>query len=110
MIVEYIKNTTVITQEKATFSELVSKINNTYSEFSNNNIIVNLFSLSGLKAAQLNEFLLLSQKHKEQKHSFVIVASKIIFDEVNEELSVVPTLKEAHSFIEMEEIERDLGF
>ena len=54
--------------------------------------------------------MLLSQKHKEQKHSFVIVASKIIFDEVNEELSVVPTLKEAHSFIEMEEIERDLGF
>ena len=48
MIVEYIKNTTVITQEKATFSELVSKINNTYTEFSNNNIIVNLFSLNQL--------------------------------------------------------------
>ena len=41
----------------------------------------------------------------EKKGSFVIV-SKISFDE---NLNIVPTLQEAFDFIEMEEIERDLG-
>jgi len=31
------------------------------------------------------------------------------YDEVPEEISVVPTLQEAKDLIEMEEIERDLG-
>ncbi|MEG1239581.1 MAG: ribonuclease Z, partial [Flavobacterium sp.] len=32
------------------------------------------------------------------------------FDEVSEEIIVVPTLQEGFDIIEMEEIERDLGF
>lgn len=110
MLVEHIENKTIITQEKATLPELIEKLEAIYSECSNNNIIVNLFSLSGLKVEQLNEFLLISKKHKAQKHSFVIVANSIEIDNVHDQLSVVPTLDEAHDFIEMEEIERDLGF
>lgn len=110
MIVEHIEKKTIITQEKVTIPVLVSKLDSIYNECLNNNIIVNLFSLSDLKPEQLNEFLLLSKKHKNAKHSFVIVARKIDIDKVSEQLSVVPTLQEAHDFIAMEEIERDLGF
>ena len=110
MIVEHIKSTTVITQEKATLTELVKGINDIYSELENNNIVVNLFSLTSLKAHHLNEFLLLSEKHKATKHSFVLVTSSVDIDDVSESLTITPTLAEAHDIIEMEEIERDLGF
>jgi len=110
MIVEHIKSTTVITQEKVTLAELVTRLNDIYDELKSNNIIINLFSLNSIKAADLNEFLLISEKHKAAKHSFVLVTNKISFDDIPEELSVTPTLVEAHDIIEMEEIERDLGF
>lgn len=110
MIIEHLKNTTVITQEKKTISELVTEINKIYTSIESNNIIINLFSLNKVSAADLKEFSLLSETHREAKHSFVIVNKAVSIDEVSEELIVVPTLVEAHDLIEMEEIERDLGF
>ncbi len=110
MIVEHINNTTIITQEKKTFSELIVEIGKIYENIKNNNIIINIFSLSKVKASDLDEFLSFSNKHKQAKHSFVIVSKSVIIDDVAENLEVVPTLKEAHDLIGMEEIERDLGF
>ena len=55
------------------------------------------------------EFLDISNTHKAGGQSFVIVTDKLSYDEVPEEISVVPTLQEAKDLIEMEEIERDLG-
>jgi hypothetical protein len=56
------------------------------------------------------EFLDFSNQHRHSKHSFVIVTDKANLDEMPDELVVVPTLREAYDIIEMEEIERDLGF
>jgi len=50
MIVEQLENTTVITQEKKTISELVLGIEKMYHSIESHNIIVNLFSLSGIKS------------------------------------------------------------
>lgn len=110
MIIEHLKNTTVITQQKKSIAELVEGINAIYDKIQNNNVIVNLFSLENLKAEQLDEFLLLSKKHRAAKHSFVIVNKSVSIEEISEDLILVPTLVEAHDIIEMEEIERDLGF
>ena len=52
----------------------------------------------------------LSKAHQKGKKSFVIVADGIDFNVVPTKLIVVPSLQEAHDIIEMEEIERDLGF
>ncbi|WP_337251719.1 hypothetical protein [Maribacter halichondriae] len=54
------------------------------------------------------EFLELSNAHRSTKKSFVIVTDKVSYDEVPDEISVVPTIQEARDIIEMEEIERDL--
>ncbi|MDH3323482.1 MAG: ribonuclease Z, partial [Flavobacteriaceae bacterium] len=43
-------------------------------------------------------------------HSFVIVSDKVNLDGIPDEIIVVPTMQEAYDVIEMEEIERDLGF
>jgi hypothetical protein len=110
MIFSKTGNTTVITQERATIIELVANIEKKYAQIKGDNIIANLFSVKDINEAAINDFLSLSKKHKLAKKSFVIVTDKISYDIAPVELSIVPTIKEAHDIIEMEEIERDLDF
>ena len=55
-------------------------------------------------------FLDMTKTHQNGKKSLVLVADTINFNEVPAKLTVVPTILEAHDIIEMDEIERDLGF
>lgn len=110
MILDKNGNTTIITQEKASIVELVKKIDVRYERFKNDNIIVNLSALHEVKLENIIEFLQISNKHCSAKHSFVIVASNANLNEVPDEIVVVPTISEAFDIIEMEDIERDLGF
>ncbi|WP_308992834.1 ribonuclease Z [Mariniflexile litorale] len=110
MIIDQDGNISIITQEKATIVELIKKIQTLYPKFKNNNIIVALSSLNKLGLEDIVEFLELSNTHRATKHSFVIVCDKIDLNSVPDEIVVVPTSKEAYDIIEMEEMERDLGF
>ena len=110
MIFDKDGNISIITQEKVSIVELVKKLDVIYSRFKNDNIIINLTSLKALATEDVIEFLKISNQHRKAKHSFVIVTNKIKFEEIPDELVIVPTLQEANDIIEMEEIERDLGF
>lgn len=110
MIFSKTGNITVITQERATIVELVANIDQKYDQIKGDNIIVNLFSVKDIQENAINDFLSVSKKHKASKRSFVLVTDKIEIDKAPEDLSIVPTLQEAHDIIEMEEIERDLDF
>ena len=110
MIFDKDGNITVITQEKVSIVELVKKLQIMYSRFKDENIIINLTSLKQLKTTDVIEFLQVSNKHREANHSFIIVSNKIELRDIPDELIIVPTLQEAYDVIEMEEIERDLGF
>ena len=55
-------------------------------------------------------FLELSSQHRENGTSFVLICKGIDIDEIPEEISVVPTITEAVDILEMDAIERDLGF
>ena len=110
MIFDRDGNTSIITQERATIVELAKKLQILYNRFKNDNIIINLTSLRFLSTRDVIEFLQLSNMHRSAKHSFVMVSDKIDLDDIPEELVIVPTLQEAYDIIEMEDIERDLGF
>ncbi|WP_418510259.1 ribonuclease Z [Corallibacter sp.] len=110
MIVNQNGSTTVITQEKASIVELVKKLDVLYERYKNNNVIVNLSSLKPISLEEIIEFLKISNTHRKAKHSFVIVSDKVNLNEMPDELVVVPTMQEAYDIIEMEEMERDLGF
>lgn len=79
-------------------------------KFEDCNLIVDLDKYKTLELPQLLEFLKLSNYHRSTKHSFVIVNNAVDIDDVPLEMTVVPTLQEAFDIVEMEEIERDLGF
>ena len=110
MIFDKDGNISIITQEKVSIVELVKKLDVIYSRFKNDNIIVNLTSLKSLTTQDVVEFLKISNQHRKAKQSFVIVTDQIKLEDIPDELVIVPTMQEAYDIIEMEEIERDLGF
>jgi len=110
MILSSEGTTTIITQEKASVIELVKKLEVLYERIKNDNVIVNLTSLNKIPLEHMVEFLQISNKHRKAKHSFVIVTDQVNLDEMPDEIVVVPTMQEAYDIIEMDEIERDLGF
>lgn len=109
MIFERRGITTLVSQENIELNAFLRNLNKSYTKLKKDNIIVNLFSFSKLTANDILEFLELSNKHRAAKKSFVLVANTIAYDDVPEEICVVPTIQEARDIIEMEEIERDLG-
>ncbi|MGY0392310.1 ribonuclease Z [Bizionia sp. KMM 8389] len=110
MIFEKENNITHIKQDKVTVQELIKKLEVLYERFKNDNVIVSLINSEVLTADEIDGFIKILDLHKEQKHSFVIVTNQTDLDAIPENLIVVPSVQEAHDIIEMEEMERDLGF
>ncbi len=80
------------------------------AKYKGQNVVLNLLDYDALTLEQLVLFMKVNTKHRATKQSFVIVTNTVDPDEIPDELIVVPTLQEAEDIIEMEEIERDLGF
>ena len=80
------------------------------AKYKGQNVVLNLLKYNTLELPHLLQFLKTSNLHRKTKQSFVIVNDAIDIDEVPFEMIVVPTLQEAGDIVEMEEIERDLGF
>jgi len=98
---------------KDTQGDLVSflaKVTHEYKTFEKFNIIIDIRMYKNISLEVIESFLPLSKTHKKAKKSFVIVSSETDFNAVTHKLTVVRSLQEAHDIIEMEEIERDLGF
>ncbi|MBM1107861.1 ribonuclease Z [Aurantibacter crassamenti] len=108
MIFDKKGNTTTVFQENISLVEFLKNLNAAYPKIKDDHLIVNLFSFSKLTADDILEFLQISNQHRLKNKSFVLVTSKVNYNETPEEICLVPTIREAHDFIEMEEIERDL--
>lgn len=74
------------------------------------NLVIDLLKYEDLTLEDLIQFIKLSNYQRADKKSFVFVNTGINYDVIPDEMIVVPTLEEAGDVIEMEEIERDLGF
>lgn len=95
---------------QSTIEELIEKITTQHNQFHNFNLIVDLSRSESIEVQTLKKFKPLQKLHQKGKKSFVLVVSDTNFTAVDDALTVVPTVLEAHDIIEMEEIERDLGF
>lgn len=101
-------NVVVFKKSSEDLTDFAEKIIDQPNVFKDKNVIIDLEE-TALRPSEIIPFESLAVLQKKQKKSFVIVAD-IDFDEVSEEIIVVPTLQEGFDIIEMEEIERDLGF
>ncbi|PCH77393.1 MAG: ribonuclease Z [Flavobacteriaceae bacterium] len=87
-------------------SELVKK----QGDFKNQHLIIDLYKKNNVTIEELLLFLGISSQIKDNGMSFVIVSKEIFMDKLPEELIVVPTFIEAEDILQMEAIERELGF
>lgn len=110
MKVEQKGHTTIIKDTQGNINSFLEKVTQEHNSFKNNNIILDVTHDKNTSINDLKLFSDLSKTHKKGKKSFVMVAENIDFNAVPTKLIVVPSLQEAHDIIEMEEIERDLGF
>lgn len=95
-----------ITDENIT--DFSSDLTRRHEEYKDDNVVVDILKFGELELEELLSFLELSDRHRMEKRSFVLVNDAINIDRVPDELIVVPTLQEAEDIIQMEEIERDL--
>ncbi|MFV9482240.1 ribonuclease Z [Christiangramia sp. ASW11-125] len=103
-------NYILIAAEDAELKDFTSELTKHHHDFESSNIVVDLSNYKNLENQQLLAFLEVSNLHREANKSFVIVNDALGIDELPEELVVVPTLQEAEDMIQMDEIQRDLGF
>lgn len=108
MIFDKAGNTTIVYQENISLKKFIVNLNKSYQNIKNDHLIINLFSFSNITSNDILEFLQISNVHRAANKSFVLVTNKVEYDEVPDEICLVPTVREAKDIIEMEEIERDL--
>lgn len=100
----------IFADEKDNVSQFASSLESIHPNFRDENVVIDILKYGELRLDELLQFLNLSNTHRKGKRSFVIANDAINIEKVPEELLVVPTLQEAEDIIQMEEIERDLGF
>ncbi|WPR70450.1 ribonuclease Z [Flavobacterium sp. NG2] len=110
MKVEEKGHTFIIKDTQGDLMAFLMKITHQYKTYEKHNIIIDLLHHKEVTVDQAKLFLPLSKQHKKALKSFVIVISDFDYNAIPTKLTVVPTLLEAHDIIQMEEIERDLGF
>lgn len=104
------KDYTLIKNISNSVENLYKNINENFAQFTGQHLIIDISEKINTNIKDLLLFLSISTKHKANGTSFVIISKGIEIDEIPDELSIVPTLTEALDILEMEAIERDLGF
>ena len=103
-------HTTVLKDTQGNFQLFLDNITNQHEIYKNQNLILDVTHDKSISIQSIKTFTELSKMHCKGKKSFVIVAENIDFNAVPKSLVVVPSVLEAHDIIDMDEIERDLGF
>ncbi|ENA1805812.1 conserved hypothetical protein [Flavobacterium psychrophilum] len=109
MKVEEKGHTTIVKDTQGDLTSFLLKLDHEVS-FNDKNLIVDLSSYKSLTTKDILLFDPFYKKHVKYKKSFVIVVSEFDFNANTKKIVVVPSVLEANDIIEMEEIERDLGF
>ncbi len=107
-------------EKKTTYSYILSD-EKSFKTFFNNfkdalevlqkeHIVVHFSDDININQKDFSLFLDISAHKKENGTSFVIIYKNINIDDIPETINIVPTLTEAIDVLEMEAMERELGF
>ena len=99
----------LFTPSTADIAVLQEELEQQFSAWQEKHLIIDLMGQT-MPVADLESFEEAVEEHRDRKKSFVLVHDQYTYEDLLETLPVVPTVQEAHDLIEMEEIERDLGF
>lgn len=110
MKTEYKEGYVLISSEESSFSEFYNLFADKHVELTKNNVIINISSNLLANEEEISLFLESADIHQESGTTFVVVYQNVDVDNFPETFNIVPTLQEAEDVLEMENIQRDLGF
>ena len=73
-------------------------------------VVLQISEEINIENKEFSLFLKIAEQKQEQGTSFVIINAVVHIDMFPEFMNIVPTLQEAEDILEMEAIERSLGF
>ena len=97
---------TLVNGDEMTVIELEKRL----LSFDDNHLLLQLSKNENIIENNIPLFLKIAKTLRENGLSFVVIAKGLDIDNFPENLNIVPTLQEAIDLLEMEAIERDLGF
>jgi hypothetical protein len=103
-------HTIIIKDTEGDIVQFLDKVNSQYHSFKDSNLILDISQDKTVDVKSIKIFTDLAKQHKKAKKSIVFVVNDIDFNKIPVSIIVVPTQLEAQDLIEMDEIERDLGF
>lgn len=80
------------------------------NKLKNNHLIIDFSDIINIDIEDLLLFLNIGIEKRKNGTSFVIISKDVDIDKIPDEINIAPTLEEAIDILEMEEIQRDLGF
>lgn len=110
MISEQHDNHILLKDEHDDIRGFATFLDSIWDQFTDDNVIIDLTKYDNAILEDFIAYLVLSNNHRLGKKSFVIINDALDVDQIPVELLIVPTYPEAQDIIELEEIERDLGF
>jgi len=110
MLITKKENYSLIKPLQNSVKEFLNEFKKVDSEISNEHLIIDFSEYFNTKVEEFLLFLALSKDYKKKGTSFVIVSRNVETSELPEAIVVVPTINEALDILEMDAIERDLGF
>ncbi|WP_299668663.1 hypothetical protein [uncultured Polaribacter sp.] len=110
MIVEKKKTYTLISSDESSLKEFQKSILNKIELFKKDHLVFDISDEINGSTEDFLLFLKIAEQKQQNGMSFVIINSSVNVDDFPENLNIVPTLQEAEDILEMEAIERSLGF
>ena len=110
MQIENKEKFTLITSDEKNFTEFYNLFLETNKSLEKEHLIIQILEDINISTKDFLLFLDIAEQKKENGTSFVIVNNKLNIDDFPESFNIVPTLQEAEDVLEMEAIERELGF
>ncbi len=110
MQVEKRENYTLITSDEKLFSDFYNSFLKEIKSLEKEHLILEILDDVNSSSKDFLLFLNIAKQKKEDGTSFVIVNNKVNIDDFPETFNIVPTFQEAEDVLEMEAIERELGF
>ena len=101
---------TLFSTDENILQEALDTFFSTAEKHSTENIFFDISDNLNITPKEFMLFLNIASAKKENGTSFVVIIRSLDIDALPEEINVVPTLQEAEDILEMENIERALGF
>ena len=100
----------LFTSQEESFKEFYDYFTVNHKNLTENNVIIDLSSKLKVQSSEISLFLYYADLHQKSGTTFVLIYPSVDVDSFPETFNIVPTLVEAEDVLEMENIQRDLGF